>query len=132
MPTIPAGATIRDKATGQIVGHTTTPTEIHHPGITTEKLARAIASASAPRLTITLRANTQAMRDTLEEVIRFITALGRSPAQRRLLALRYQAKRKGRPGWRHIPIPRVRPGDREPFAHDDRIDALPAIPLRTR
>lgn len=132
MPTIPAGATIRDKATGQVVGHTTMPTEIHHPGITTEKLARAIAAHALPRLTITITCNTEAMRNALEQIRRFAAALGRSPAQRRLLALRYQAKRKGRPGWRHIPIPRVRPGDRQPFAHDDRIDALQPMTLQKR
>lgn len=124
MATIPAGATIRDKATGQIIGTTAEPLRITIR-VDARHAIRAFAQARAAVCSfgISIGQATESMR-------RFIQQVGRHNA--RIAALRYQAKRKGRPGWRHVPIPPVRPPWPGPFAHDDRLDALPAIPLQKR
>lgn len=124
MATIPAGAAIRDKATGQILGTTAEPLRITmrvdaRPAIRAFTQARAAVCSMA----ISLGQASESMR-------RFIQQVGRHNA--RIASLRYQAKRKGRPGWRHIRIPSVRPPLPGPFAHDDHLDALPSIPLQTR
>lgn len=90
MALIPAGTTIFNRTTGELIGCTVAP------------------------VLISIRADTTALVDALDRVQatiqltadaarKFNRALGLPD---RLAALRYQAKRKGRPGWRAIPIPK--------------------------
>lgn len=105
MAMIPAGATIRDKATGQPLGTTVAPVTINIV-CNTRPLAEAIG-----RVQVQLAIAGAAAR-------RF----HRMFANRRLETLRHQARLKGRPGWRAIPIPR---GPRFRFHF------LPSIPERS-
>lgn len=90
MALIPAGTTIFNRATGERVGCTVAPVVISIRADTT-RLVEALDQVQA-----TIQLTADALR-------RFNRALGLRDL---LTALRYQAKRKGRPGWRAIPIPK--------------------------
>lgn len=126
---IPTGTTIRDRATGQPIGCTTSPVLI------------TIKVDAGPLIAALEKARAQ-IQLTAAAAKQFMRALG----DRRLETLRHQARLKGRPGWRSIRIPKgpryrltYTPNEAErsamPFAHDDRIDAMPPPPAtapRTR
>lgn len=89
------------------------------------------------RITIAISCDTRPLRDAFEAVtlqLRTTTEqmrqFGRAFGDRRLETLRHQARRKGRPGWRAIRIPKA---PRVLLTHDDHVDALGvAIPIAVR
>jgi hypothetical protein len=112
--TIAPGGTLIDKATGQVIGKTAGPVQVRlvvdaRPAVEAfGRLHRAVATFS-----LSLQGCGRALR-------RFMAGTGQIHARK--LALRQQAKRKGRPGWRSIVIPRAVPLPAQ--EHDDRLDAF--------
>ncbi len=109
MATIPAEAAIRDKVTGQVLGTTAHPVTLSL-WVNLEPMVRALSIAQASVCTVAIACGQGA-----EAMRQFLAAFGRTQA--RLETLRRQARRKGRPGWRHIAIPNHRPRSATPFAH---------------
>lgn len=101
--TLPPGTEVRDRRTGEVVAvvvsHEGMPATVLAlpgliPGIAAERM-----SAADARIEISLKCD-------LGPVLRSLRTLRRWLRPNRWNALRAQAKRKGRPGWRHIKIPR--------------------------
>lgn len=125
MLSIPAGSPVIAGTTGQPLGVTTITISVDTRRLMLELAKARLALAALP----------PAMRDTARAIRQFHKVIGdqQQPAPwARRLALRYQAHRKGRPGWKRIRIPNARSRSWPAFAHDDRADATAAFPLLTR
>lgn len=103
MPAITGPGTLLDASTGQVLGKV-------------DRITIAISCDTRP-LRDAFEAVTLQLRTTAEQMRQF----GRAFGDRRLETLRHQARRKGRPGWRAIRIPKA---PRFLIAHDDHVDAL--------
>ncbi len=104
---IPEGGIVRDKATGEVLGKV-------------QRLELVLKVNAGPMISALKQATTTA-RITGDEMRKLLLMLGFP----RLETLRYQARRKGRPGWRSIKIPK---GLKPASSHDDRVDALGHTP----
>lgn len=98
--------TLLDASTGQVLGKV-------------DRITIAISCDTRP-LRDAFEAVTLQLRTTAEQMRQF----GRAFGDRRLETLRHQARRKGRPGWRAIRIPKA---PRFLITHDDHVDALGMI-----
>lgn len=111
MPTIPTGTPLRDKATGQLIGFVAFPASVQSVGkgpasaFLVEPINSQRLQVVIEQLEIAIEANTSAFEFAIGSAARFFELLGINPARGRLAALRWQAKRKGRPGWKRIHIP---------------------------
>lgn len=102
-----AGGSLIDAATGQVIGKVARIEATIHPNPMTRRLT---LSPMACQIKIMAGRVRNELRMALQATYTELT---------RLETLRHQAKRKGRPGWRSIKIPKpAKP------PHDDRLDAF--------
>lgn len=141
MTTIPPGAKLF--ADGGFIGTTAEPVQI----LSTDQVRPAdeVAARHIPPGHISVHIRFEAEKfiraiEAIEKMARaqpmcivrseVLGAFAKALRDKRLLTLRQQAKRKGRPGWKSIRIPKRYKLEHKPLpTHDDRIDAL--VPSHT-